>query len=44
MIIHFLPAGEMVTSCGLSTAGRDFVPVSDKKRDVNCQQCKAVMK
>lgn len=40
MDIHFLAEDAMFTSCGLSTAGRDSVAVTQKPRDVTCIVCK----
>lgn len=40
MIIHFVEDESAVTLCGVSTAGRDLVPVTKNKRDVTCADCK----
>lgn len=32
-----------MTLCGTSTAGREFIAVTDKKRDVTCVLCKMAL-
>lgn len=42
MLIHFLAKESMFTRCGLSTAGRESVAVTEKEREVTCGVCKAL--